>query len=62
MLYRYGISIKEDIQYGVVVISVVEDTGAAKSDLKKGDVITKIDGQKVTNAAYLKYVLYNCIK
>ena len=59
MLYRYGISIKDNIEYGVVVISVVEDSGAAKSDLKKGDVIIKIDNQKVTNAAYLKYVLYN---
>ena len=59
MLYRYGISIKEDIEYGVVVISVVKDTGAEKSGLKKGDVIIKIDGQKVTNAAYLKYILYN---
>lgn len=59
MLYRYNISIKDDIKYGVVVISVVEGTGAAKSDLKKGDVITKVNGQKVTNAAYLKYILYN---
>ncbi len=58
LLYRYGISINDDIEYGIVVISVVEDTGAAKSDLKKGDVITAIDGEKVTNAAYLKYILY----
>lgn len=58
ILYRYGINLNDSIDYGVVVISVVENTGAAKSDLKKGDVITAIDGLKVTNSAYLKYILY----
>lgn len=58
MLYRYGISINDNIDYGVVVISVEKDTGASKSDLDKGDVITAIDGKKVTNAANLKYILY----
>ncbi len=58
ILYRYGITLNSDIDYGVVVISVAKDTGAAKSDLQKGDIITAIDGAKVTNSAYLKYILY----
>lgn len=58
ILSRYGINIDDNIDHGVVVISVVENTGASKSDLKKGDVITAIDGKKVTNSAYLKYILY----
>ncbi len=59
LLYRYGITLSDDIEYGVVVISVVEDSGAGKSGLKKGDVITKIGDEKITNQAYLKYVLYD---
>ena len=58
MLYRYGISISDDIEDGVVVISVEKNTGAAKSDLEKGDVIVAIDGKEVKNAANLKYILY----
>lgn len=58
LLYRYDISIDKDIDSGVVVISVVEGTGADKSDLEKGDIITAIDGEEVTNSAYLKYILY----
>jgi len=57
-LQSYGISINSSITSGVVVVSVAEGTGASKSGLKKGDVITKIDDEEVINAAYLKYVLY----
>lgn len=58
LLYKYGVSIDENIEYGIVVISVVENTGASKSGLKKGDVIISINNDKVTNSAYLKYILY----
>lgn len=57
-LMNYGISIPNDIKQGVVVVDVVEGTGAAKSGLKKGDVITKIDNEEIINQAYLKYILY----
>lgn len=57
-LRRYGISLNENIDYGVVVVSVVDGSGAAKSGLDKGDVITALDGGKVTNVANLKYMLY----
>lgn len=59
LLRRYGISIDDDIENGVVVISVASNSGASKSDLKKGDVIIKIGDEKITNQAYLKYVLYS---
>lgn len=58
ILYRYGITLSSDIDYGVVVVSVAKDTGASKSGLKKGDIIISLDGAKVTNSAYLKYILY----
>ncbi len=57
-LSRNGITISSSIEYGIVVVSVVEDSGASKSDLKKGDVIIKINEDKVINTAYLKYLLY----
>lgn len=57
-LYRQGISINENITEGIVVVSVVDNTGASKSGLKKGDVITKINNEPVTSSAYLKYLLY----
>lgn len=57
-LQSYGISLPNNVESGVVVVSVVEGSGASKSGLEKGDVITKIDDEEVVNAAYLKYVLY----
>lgn len=58
LLRQYGITLDSDIDSGVIVIEVAANSGASKSDLKKGDVITKIDGKEVTNSAYLKYLLY----
>lgn len=57
-LSSYGINLDKDINSGVAIVSVVEDSGISKAGLKKGDVITKIDDEEVINAAYLKYVLY----
>jgi len=57
-LRQYGISLNSKIKSGIVVISVVEGSGADLAGLKKGDVITKINDDEVTNVAYLKYMLY----
>lgn len=57
-LYRSNIRISSDIKEGVVVIDAVENTGAAKAGLQKGDVITKIDNNSVKDSAYLRYELY----
>ena len=57
-LYRSGIMINQDITEGVVVVEISKDSGASKSDLKKGDVITKINDEKIINVAYLRYELY----
>lgn len=59
-LYQNGIMLDEDIESGVVVISVSQNSGAEKAGLKKGDIILAVNGQKVSNAAYLKYELYKC--
>ena len=57
-LNKNNIRVSSKIKEGVVVIDVKEGTGAAKSDLKKGDVIIKVDGNKIKNSAYLRYELY----
>lgn len=57
-LYRQGINVNGDVEEGIVVVSVVENTGAAKAKLQKGDIITKINGEDVSSGAYLKYLLY----
>lgn len=57
-LYRNSIKVPTGITYGVVVAKVLENSGASKSDLKSGDVITAINGETVKNTAYLRYELY----
>ncbi len=56
--YRYNIKIPEGVENGVVIAGIVSGTGASNSDLKEGDIITKINDQKVENSAYLRYELY----
>jgi len=57
-LYRNGIMVDQNIKEGVVVVEISKDSGAAKSDLKKGDVITKLNNEKIADVAYLRYELY----
>ena len=57
-LYRSGIMLDKDITEGVVVVEVTKDSGASTSDLQKGDVVTKINNEKISNFAYLRYELY----
>ena len=59
-LYQNGIMLNDDIESGVVVISVSKNSGAEKAGLKKGDVILAVNSSNVSNAAYLKYELYKC--
>ena len=56
--YRYNFDIPNDIDSGVVVAGIEKGSGAASSDLKEGDIITKIDGVEVEDSAYLRYELY----
>lgn len=57
-LYANNIKIPENSPEGVVVVSVEKGTGAANSDLKTGDIITKLDGNEVKDYAHLRYELY----
>lgn len=56
-LYQLGINIDSKITSGVVVTSVVNNS-SAYGVLKPGDVITKMDNEKVSTLAYLRYELF----
>lgn len=57
-LYRNGLTVPDNIKSGVIVMGITQNTGASKSDLKIGDIITKLNGERVDNIAYLRYELY----
>lgn len=57
-LYQKGIMLDDSIKNGVVVVEVSGGSGAAKAGLKKGDVIISINGNDVSDAAHLKYLLF----
>ena len=58
-MYRYSDEKDgSEVQNGVIIASVEDDSGAAKGGLKKGDIIVKINGEEIKNAAYLRYELY----
>lgn len=58
LLYRNGIIVDKNIKEGVVVVEISKNSGASKSDLKAGDVIVKLNDEKVKDSAYLRYELY----
>ncbi len=57
-LYQNQIMLDKNITEGVVVVSVVDKSGAKDAGFAKGDVITKVNGATVQNGAYLRYELY----
>ena len=58
VLYKNNIHVDDSVTYGVVVVDVAKEYAASKSDLKKGDVITKLNGEETKDSAYLRYELY----
>ena len=57
-LQRNDIKVPDKLKEGVAVVGVKSGTSADKAGIKKGDIITKIDGVKVKDTAYLRYELY----
>lgn len=46
-----------DLEYGVIITRVYEDTPAEKAGFENGDVIYEIDGERVENIETLKEVI-----
>lgn len=57
-LYRYGINVDSSIKSGVILVKVNDGYPASNGGLKDGDIITKVDGEKVTTVSEFKYQLY----
>ncbi len=56
--YYYGITVSDKVKYGAVLSYVEEGKTAFKSGLKEGDVIIEMDGKKVEDVSYFRYLLY----
>lgn len=47
-----------EIESGIYVVEVIKNSEAEKQDLKKGDIITKIDGQTLNKMSELRSYIY----
>lgn len=56
--FYYGIRISDDVEFGTVVSEVEKGKPLDKAGLKMGDVIVEVDGTKVEDTSYFKYLLY----
>ena len=57
-LWKAGIMIPEDIDGGVVVYSVVDDSPADEAGFEKGGIIIKLGDKDIDNLADFRYELY----
>lgn len=58
LLYRYGINVDKSVEAGVILMKVNDGYPAAEAGLKDGDIVTKINGEKISTASQFKYELY----
>lgn len=58
VLYSYRINIDSSIKEGVVLLNVERGSSAEEAGLEPGDVIVKINNNKVTDSATFRYNLY----
>lgn len=54
----YSLIRNSGLDSGVIVASVEKDSAASDGGMKANDIIVAINGEKVTNIAYLRYYLY----
>ncbi len=57
-LWKYRITLPDNVDEGVVILEVVDNSPASKAGLKKGDIIVKIGEDKVSTVAEFRYKLY----
>lgn len=58
LLQRYGINYDSSINEGIILVKVNGGYPASAAGLKNMDVVTKINGEKVTTTSQFKYELY----
>ena len=57
-LWQNRITIPEDVEEGIAVITVENGSPADKAGLKKGDIIVKLDGEDTGSLAEFRYEWY----
>lgn len=57
-LWQNGIAVPSDIKSGIAVLEVAENSPASTAKLKKGDIITELDGTVISSIAEFRYELY----
>ena len=57
-LYYYGLYSNTNIKEGLVIASIEKNSNVAKSGLEVGDIILKINDDKITSISKLRYYLY----
>ena len=57
-LWQNRITIPENVEEGIVVVSVENNSPADRAGLKKGDIITSLAGEKTGSIAEFRYELY----
>ena len=57
-LYRNRITLHKSITYGAVIINVEPNSVAEKAGLQQGDVILKVNENKIEDVAHFRYNLY----
>ena len=57
-LYYYNINVPTNINEGVVIASIDKNNNTAKAGLEVGDVILKINNDRITSISKLRYYLY----
>lgn len=58
VLYRYNINVPDNVDSGIYLVEVNSGYPAREAGLRTGDIITAINGEKVTTSAEFKYELY----
>lgn len=58
LLYRNNIDIPEEVEGGVVIISVSQGSVAEIAGLQKGDIIVDVEGTTINTMAHFRYMLY----
>lgn len=57
-LWQAGILVPENIEEGVAIYKVEENSPASSAGLQKGDIITKLAGKRTKSLAEFRYELY----
>ncbi len=58
VLYKYNIDKPKNVNAGIVLMEVNSGYPAEEAGLEKGDIVTAINGEKITTVSEFKYELY----